>query len=78
MDTLWALDKNKGLGQLPNPLTLFGVPKGISLAYARDKFTPVYRSKRNVLSYPCKKGVVESLPPFFLASPTGFEPVLPT
>ena len=37
MDTLWALDKNKGLGQLPNPLTLFGVPKGIRTPVADVK-----------------------------------------
>jgi hypothetical protein len=41
MDTLWPPDKNKGLGEIPNPLKLFGVPKGISFDYAQDKFTPL-------------------------------------
>ena len=29
MGTLWALDKNKGLGQSTNPLFLSGGPNGI-------------------------------------------------
>ena len=29
MDTLWALDKNKGVSRIANLLYLFGGPKGI-------------------------------------------------
>jgi hypothetical protein len=37
MDTLWSPDKNKGLGEIPNPLKLHGVSKGIRTPVADVK-----------------------------------------
>ena len=37
IDTLWSPDKNKGLGEIPNPLKLHGIPKGIRTPVADVK-----------------------------------------
>ena len=29
MDTIWTLDKNKGISQIANPLIFFGGPNGV-------------------------------------------------